>query len=93
MVFLGEMSEKGNHKDQRYPGPIVKHEERYQQHARLYFQAARGDIKEVGYILNQCRGLIKISEVVRLEIIVLRFGIPSAQFPGVVSRLGDEREG
>ena len=84
------MSEKGNHRDQRYPGPNVEHEERCQRHARLYFQVARGDIKEVVYILNQCRGLIKISDVVRLEIISLRCGGPSAQFLAVVSRLEDE---
>ena len=83
------MSEKGNHTEQRYPGPSVEHEERCQQHARLYFQGARGDIKEEECILNQCRGLIKISDVVRLEIISLRFGGPSARFLAVVSGLED----
>ena len=84
------MSEKGNHREQRYPGLNVEHEERCQRHARLYFQAAKDDIKEVGCTLNQCRGLIKISDVVRLEIISLRFGGPSARFLAVVSRLEDE---
>ena len=84
------MSEKGNHRELRYPVPIVEREERCQCHARLYFQAARCDIKEVGYILNQYRGLIKISGVERLEIIIVRFGGPSSQFPALVSKLGDE---
>ena len=93
MDFLDQMSEKGNHRAQRYPGPSVEHEERYQCHARLYFQAAKDDIKEVGCILNRYLGLIKISDVERLEIIILRFGGPSVQFPAAVSRLVDEREG
>ena len=84
------MNEKGNHRVQRYPGPSVEHEERYQHHARLYFQAAKDDIKEVVCILSLCRGLIKISAVERLEIIILRIGGPSARFLAAVSRLEDE---
>ena len=58
---------------------------------RLYCQAARDDIKEVVYILNQYRGLTKISAFVRLEIKSLRCGGPNAQSLAVVSRREDER--
>lgn len=56
---------------------------------RLYFPAARDDIKEVEYSLNQYRGLIKISAVVRLAIKNLQCGGPNVQFLAVVSRLED----
>ena len=42
---MGQMSEKGNRREQRYPGPSVEHEERGQHHA--HFQAAKDDIRKL----------------------------------------------
>lgn len=89
MAFSDYLNGTGCHKAQRYPEPSVEREEKYRQRARLYFLEAKDDIKEVGYILTRCRGLIKILDFVRLEIKNLRFGEPSAQFLDVVSRLED----
>ena len=92
MAFLDHLNGMGCHKGQRCPEPSVEREEKYQQRARLHFQEAKDDIREVGYSLNPYRGLITILDFVRLdsEIKSRRFQGPSAQSLDVVSRLEDE---
>jgi len=68
VAFSDYLNGTGCHKAQRYPEPSVEREEKYRQRARLYFLEAKDDIKEVGYILTRCRGLVKILDFVRLEI-------------------------